>query len=126
VHADVRGVRPVVLLEVDELLGDGQAPATELLRPVQPGVAGVVELALPLGVVRTPGGPVARGRGRPVAGDLPLEPGADLLAEALVLFAVGQVHQAVPPNSSPSAIRSTLPEGVRGSSSTTSNRTGTS
>ena len=35
VHADVRRVGPGVLLEVDELLGDRQAPAAELLRPVR-------------------------------------------------------------------------------------------
>ena len=68
VHADVGGVGPGVLLEVHELLGDGQPPAAELRGPGQPGVAGVVELALPGGVVGAAGRPVARRRRRPVRG----------------------------------------------------------
>ena len=127
VHADVRRVGPGVLLEVHELLGDRQAPAAVLLRPVDPGVPGVVELALPLGVVGAAGRPVA-GRGRRAVGrHLRLEPGPQLgrgrprprrcRSGPSALHA--RTARARPP-------RSTLPAGVRGSASTTRSSSGSS
>ena len=92
VDADVRRVRAGVLLEVHDLLGHGQSPTAECLRPLQPGVARVVELPLPRGVVRAARGPVAGRRWRSVARHLDLEPGAEALAEPLVVVGVGQVH----------------------------------
>src|SRR3546814_1632736 len=84
VDADVGGARRCVLLEVDELLRRRQAPAAVLDGPVQPGVAAVVEEALPAGVVGAAGVPVARWRRRTVGGDGVVEEGPDLLAEGLV------------------------------------------
>ena len=74
VDADVRGVGAGVLLEVDELLGDRQAATAGFGRPGDTGVAGVVELALPGGVVGAAGVPVPGRRRRAVLVDLDLEP----------------------------------------------------
>ncbi len=60
VHADVRRAGARVLLEVDELLADRQPAPAELRRPREAGEAGVVELALPRGVVGTARRPVVR------------------------------------------------------------------
>src|SRR6185369_14562909 len=76
VDADVRRVGARVLLEVHELLAHRQAAPAEGCRPLQAGVAGVVELALPRGVVRPARGPVAGGWRRTVARHLDLQPRA--------------------------------------------------
>src|SRR3546814_21122582 len=94
VDADVGGARRCVLLEVDELLRRRQAPAAVLDGPVQPGVAAVVEEALPAGVVGAAGVPVSRWRRRTVGGDGVVEEGPDLLAEGLVGGGVAQVHRS--------------------------------
>ena len=94
VDADVRRVGARVLLEVHELLAHREAATTERLRPVEPGVARVVELALPRGVVRAARRPVAGRRRRTVTRHLDVEPGAQLGAEPFVGVAVRQVHVA--------------------------------
>ena len=50
VHADVRRPGPGGLLEEDQLLARRQVAAAVLHRPVEPGVAGVEQPALPVGV----------------------------------------------------------------------------
>ena len=78
-HAHVRRrLGACELLERDRLVRVRGAAAAVLLRPGQPGVAGVVHLAAPLA---------------PVAGrQVRLEPGADALAEGGLLRAVAQLH----------------------------------
>ena len=131
VDADVRRLGAGVLLEVHELLGDRQAAAAGLDGPRQPGVPGIEEAALPRGVVGPAGRPVARWRRRAVIGHGLLEPGPHLGPEPLVGFGVAQVH-GQPFTASSGSVgsveskiartppRSTLPESVRGSTSTSS------
>ena len=94
VDTDVRRVGARVFLEVHELLADGEPAAPERRRPMEARVAGVMELALPCGVVRAACEPVARRWRRSVARDFDLQPRAQLLAEPLVFVAVGQVHDS--------------------------------
>ena len=58
VHPDVGGVGPLELLLEDQLLDRGRAPAPAFDRPVDPGVAGVEEQPLPVGVVGAAARPV--------------------------------------------------------------------
>ena len=58
VHPDIGRMGPLELLQVDELLDRTGTPTAALDGPVDAGVAGVEEHALPGGVVGAPGGPV--------------------------------------------------------------------
>ena len=61
VDPHVRGVGPFELLFEDELLDRRRTTATALDRPVDPGVAGVEEQPLPVGVVGAATRPVVEG-----------------------------------------------------------------
>ena len=119
VDADVGRAGRGVLLEVHELLGDGEAAAAVLDRPVEPGVAGVVQLALPRRC-RRPGGPASRraaAAGR-ASGTASSSQARTSVAEGLVGVGVAQVHgqpSGRRSNRRATAARSTLPESVRGS-----------
>ena len=94
VHPDVGGVGPLELLFEDELLDRRRAPAAALDRPVDPGVAGVEQQPLPVGVVGAPARPVVGGRlGRQV-GQRVGQPPAQLGSERLLGVGVAQVHGA--------------------------------
>ena len=71
VAADVGSAGPLGLLQEDELLGRGGAPAAVLLRPGDAGVAGVEQAALPAGVVGPPGRPVVAAGARRAASAAP-------------------------------------------------------
>ena len=88
---------PGVLLEVDDLLVQRQAPAAVLLRPADARPAVGAEVALPRPALVDGGVLVARAapapRGGELAGEARLEEVADLGAERLVLGAEPQVHR---------------------------------
>ena len=90
--ASARGV----LLEVDELLGDRQPATAELDRPLQPGVAGVVELALPAGVVGRGARASRRAAAAARAGTASSSQARTSRAERLVVVGVAQVHRSAP------------------------------
>jgi len=129
--ADVGRTRGGVLLLEDQLLRDGQAAAAVLDRPVEAGVPGLVQPALPPGVVGPPGCPVP-GRGwRAVGGHGAGEPVPHFLAEDLVGCGVRQVHTTQPAARSASRravteARSILPDSVRGRSPTMCTSVGSS
>ena len=90
--ADLGGLRRRLLLEVDEVLAGAGALAAALDRPVDAGVAGLEQQALPVGLVGAAPGPVVLvGLGRKGGDDLG-EPRAQLGAERGFFLGVAQVH----------------------------------
>src|SRR6266545_2739651 len=92
VDADVGSVHAGVLLEVDELLGDRRTAAPMIGGPREPGVSGLVQLALPTGVVGATRRPIAVVGRLTVFRDLAFEPRTDLGAEGFVLLGVAKIH----------------------------------
>src|SRR5688572_32147928 len=86
-HAEVRGrLRAGHLLEEDRLVAVGRAGAAVLLRPGQPGIARVEELAAPLAArLLEPAAP-------DLVREVLLDPGAQLRAERCLLGRVAQIH----------------------------------
>ena len=92
VDPDVGGAGPARLLQEDQLLGGGGAPAAELARPVDPGVPGVEQRALPAGVVLAPRRPlVGAGLGREI-GHRVGQPATHLVAKVPVRLRVAQIQ----------------------------------
>src|SRR5690606_17204244 len=92
VDAGARGTGPAHLLEEDELLDGCEAPPAAVDRPVEAGVAGVVEAALPGGVELTAAGPVVdRGPGGQL-GECRRQPVAHLVTKGLFGLAQSKVH----------------------------------
>ena len=84
VHSDVGRPGALALLEKDEVLGRRRAASAIVLRPVDPGVAGVVQLPLPGGVERSPSRPVVGRSLRWQHRKRACEPVAELEAELLL------------------------------------------
>ena len=91
-----RGLGLHVLLVEDDLVGDGRPPAPVLDRPADAGPPVGGQHLLPLEAGLEPEGLVARpapaAEGGELADHVGLQPGADLVAEGLVLGSVSKVH----------------------------------
>ena len=95
--ADVRGrLRARHLLVEDRLEAVGRAGAAVLLRPGQPGVAGLVQLAAPLAAEVVAEALLAAAPAAPLLGQVGVEPGAQLGAKGCLLRGVPQVHGREP------------------------------
>src|SRR5690606_7970572 len=95
--ADVGGAGPLGLLEEDQLLRRGGAAPAVLLRPGHAGVAGLVEAALPAGVVGPLRLPVLERRLRWQRGQRLLQPPPQLAPEGLLLGRPPEPHVSSPP-----------------------------
>ena len=96
VAAHVRCARPFGLLEEDQLLGGARTASAVLGRPGDACVAGVLQPALPGGVVGTLGGPVVVGRFGFQRGQLLGEPLTHLEPERLLLGRLLKSHLDLP------------------------------
>ena len=94
VDADVRCASPRRLLVEDQLLGRGSTTAAVLLRPVQPGIAGVEETPLPVSVPRASFGPRVARRLRRERRQHHVEPRVQLGTKRFVGVRVAQLHEA--------------------------------
>ena len=109
-HADMRGrLRARHLLEEDRLEAVRGAGAAVLLRPGQPGVAGLEELAAPLAAEVVVEALLAASPAAPLLRQVVVQPRAQLGAKGCFLGCIAQIHawEPIPAGADP-AISTTL------------------
>ena len=96
-HADVGGsLRARHLLVEDGLEAVRRSRSAVLLRPGQPGVPGLVELAAPLAAELVAEALLTAAPAAPVVGEVAVEPRVQLRAESCFLRRVAQGHECEP------------------------------
>ena len=92
IDTHVGRAEPLGLLEEDQVLGRRGSAAPELLRPVDPRVPGVEQLALPRGVVRAARREVVLGRARGDRGQHLVQPRPQLVTKGELVGGEAKIH----------------------------------